>query len=164
MIQFNFLQYYVLRVSTSVIFNLSLLSGGTLIFSLNSTILYNLIEMDENNNHLYVVENYLRAILPRSVSEKCHLYSYITSLGLVSVVLEALEAEDHELCHTALKRIQIHIKFGYTVKGYVYGKPKEFIDTFGSSGLGIYSHLVQIYLCLIVSLQCPLLHEFVLHG
>ena len=140
--------------------------------------------MDENNNHLYVVENYLRAILPRSVSEKCHLYGFITSLGLVSIVLEALEAEDHELCHTALKRIQIHInkpakrvkfgksyfigdiiKFGETVKGYMYDKPKEFIDTqFGSSGLGIYSHLVQIYLCLIVSLQCPLLYEFVLHG
>ena len=91
--------------------------GGAVLIKLNRTMLYEFLATNRGNNHLYVVENLLRDKLPKRVMNKCHLYGYMTSSGAVSMVLEALNAGDHNLCHSALLQLQ-------TIVTKAAGQPK----------------------------------------
>ena len=73
---------------------------------LNTTSVYKFILANEENNHLYVIENLLRDQLPHDVADKCHLYSYMTNAGAMSIVLEALNPGDYHLCNAALSTLK----------------------------------------------------------
>lgn len=56
----------------------------------------------KEKNHLYVLENMLREMLPPYAIKKCDLTGSLTNKGNVSLILEAVNPGDHQLCQDAL--------------------------------------------------------------
>lgn len=63
------------------------------------------VSKNKGNNHLYVLENILRSMLPIYASKKCELFAVLTNSGNLSIVLEAVNAGNHALCSDALAKL-----------------------------------------------------------
>lgn len=86
---------------------------------LNNNNLVKFMSDKEDKNHLFVLENLLRDMLPPYASNKCKLFAFLTNSGNVTVVLEAINAGNHELCSDAL------VKLGATIHNQSFsGHPK----------------------------------------
>ena len=70
--------------------------------SLNVNKIANFISNKEDKNSLYDLENFLRNLLPLEITTRCQLFASLTSSGNLLLVLEALNAGNHEMCSDAL--------------------------------------------------------------
>ena len=59
----------------------------------------------EEMNHLYMVENFLRKMLPEKAGEECALTVTLTNQGDVSVTLAAIKPESADSCLEASKEL-----------------------------------------------------------
>lgn len=64
----------------------------------------------EDKNHLYVLENLLREMIPRYAFNKCDLSGSLTDTNNISLILEAVNPGDHQLCQDALLSIITTLK------------------------------------------------------
>lgn len=55
----------------------------------------------EDMNHLYVVENFLRRLLPEEVQARCSLSLALTDEGELSAAVAAIDSAESETCHRA---------------------------------------------------------------
>ena len=81
------------------------LIGATAEVDLTSKALRKFMSDHKEKNHLYVLENMLREMLPPYAVKKCDLTGSLTNKGNVSLILEAVNPGDHQLCQDALKVI-----------------------------------------------------------
>ena len=63
-----------------------------------------LADMKESN-HMYVVENFIRKLVPESASKNCHLTTTMTDKGDLSIVLEAVSGAHDTQCIAASKEL-----------------------------------------------------------
>lgn len=77
--------------------------GGIAQVALNNKALTEFISLHEDKNHLYVLENVFRDILPPYAVRKCDISGSMTDTGNVSLILEAVNPGDHQLCQDALR-------------------------------------------------------------
>ena len=73
--------------------------------SLNAAALSDYLSKHNENNHLYVLENMFREMLQIYALKKCELSATLTNYGNISLVLEALNPGNHELCQNALVKM-----------------------------------------------------------
>lgn len=81
------------------------LIGATAQVDLTSKALRKFMSDHKEKNHLYVLENMLREMLPPYAITKCDLTGSLTDEGNVSLILEAVNPGDHQLCQDALQVI-----------------------------------------------------------
>ena len=73
-------------------------TGGALVIHPDSKALAALISNWEDVNHLYIVENFLRKLLPKTSATSCELTASVTNSGNISVILEAMNTKDEDVC------------------------------------------------------------------
>ena len=59
----------------------------------------------KESNHMYVVENFIRKLVPESASKNCHLTTTMTDKGDLSIVLEAVGGAHDTQCIAASKEL-----------------------------------------------------------
>ena len=59
----------------------------------------------EASNHFYVVDNFIRRLVPEFTTKKCHVSSVLTDKGDISVVFEALFHRYDKECAAASKEL-----------------------------------------------------------
>ena len=59
----------------------------------------------EASNHFYVVDNFIRRLVPEFATKKCHVSSVLTDKGDISVVFEALFHRNDKECAAASKEL-----------------------------------------------------------
>lgn len=97
------------------------ISGGIAQVSLNFQALNEFISHHEEKNHLYVLENMFREMLPPYAVSKCDLSTSLTDKGNISLILEAVNPGDHQLCQDAILSITNSIK-----NGFIHEMPRKF--------------------------------------
>ena len=60
-----------------------------------------LVSQWEDMNHLYVVENFLRRLLPEEAQVWCSLSLTLTDEGELSAAVAAIDSAESEICHKA---------------------------------------------------------------
>lgn len=97
------------------------ITGGIAQVSLNLQALNEFIAHHEEKNHLYVLENMFREMLPPYAARKCDLSASLTDTGNISLILEAVNPGDHQLCQDAILSITSSIK-----NGFIHDMPRKF--------------------------------------
>ena len=59
----------------------------------------------EDVNHLYIVENFLRKLLPKTSATSCELTASVTNSGNISVILEAMDTKDVNICKQSTQEL-----------------------------------------------------------
>ena len=59
----------------------------------------------EEVNHLYIIENFLRKLLTSIAVKKCELTSTLTDSGNISIVLAAVNPEEHKMCSDGIMQL-----------------------------------------------------------
>lgn len=88
-------------------------TGGFAQLGLYHKELNDYVSHNKEKNHLYVLENMLREMIPPYGVKKCDLSASITNHGNISLILEAVNPGDHQLCRDALQSITNSIKNGH---------------------------------------------------
>lgn len=101
--------------------DLLFITGGVAQVGLNLTALSEFISHHKEKNHLYVLENMLREMLPPYAVSKCDLSMSLTDKGNVSLILEAVNPGDTQMCQGAILGITNAIK-----NGFVHDAPRNF--------------------------------------
>ena len=73
--------------------------------TLDTRLVSDFVSQWEGKNHLYVLINMFRGMLPKYAGDKCDLSGSMTDGGNISLVLEAINAGDHALCESALMHL-----------------------------------------------------------
>ena len=91
-----------------------LCAGGVAQIRLDIAALSGFISDHEEKNHLYVLENMLREMLPTYAAHKCDVSVSLTNNGNISLILEAANPGDHQLCQDATSSVINSINSGST--------------------------------------------------
>lgn len=75
------------------------------------------ISNHEEKNHLFVLENMLREMLPPYAVQKCDVLVSLTNSGNISLILEAVNPGDNQLCQDATLSVTNSIESGITHPG-----------------------------------------------
>ena len=73
------------------------------------------------------MQDLLYTLLPADAHDKCHLYTYLTNSGGVSVVLEAWNFHDHKFCQETLNEFQAKVTGSKKKFQIEYNKITEWI-------------------------------------
>ena len=79
-------------------------------FSINLEQLTGFLIHQEEKNHLFIIDNLFRDMLPPYAVSKCELSASLTVNGNISLILEAVNPGDYQLCRDALQSITTRIK------------------------------------------------------
>lgn len=102
-------------------YNLLFITGGIAQVRFNHTALNEFISHHKEKNHLYVLENMLREMLPPFAENKCDLSASLTNKGNISLILEAVNPGDTQMCQGAILGIANYIK-----NGFIHDVPRKF--------------------------------------
>ena len=81
------------------------------------------LNQHHEENHLYVLENMLRHMLPPYAARKCDLFTSLTDSGNISLIVEAINPGDRQECQDGLLTITNAIKHK---KSHSHGPEREF--------------------------------------